>query len=396
MIETTKKVLSRVILSLVSIALLSVFSFFGLIVSLFTGNSFYAILILIVYPILFILIPMSLFYHLNKKVARISWISLIGAVVLSCSIYEGKNAYDKSVLRIRENGVDLNLYAPFQNGGRVASLDAPSSLKLETDLPRLDGATALYPVYSAFAQAVYPEKRKGNEIDYNLYDSEVACNNTIGAYKRLMDGEVDIIFVAQPSEYQLEQAQMKGVEFDLTPIGKEAFVFFVNAKNPVNGVTVDELRKIYSGKITNWKQVGGKNERIRAFQRNENSGSQTAFLHFMKGYPVMTPPMEEIVRGMGGIIDRTSDYANYSNSIGFSFRFYANQMVGNEGIKLLSVNGVFPDIQSIKSNSYPIASSFYAVTLKENDKPDVRILLDWILSEQGQSLVEKTGYNSID
>ena len=387
---------AKVILSLIIIALISVFSFFGFIISLLSDDTLYAILILLIYPILFILIPMSLFYRFNKKVARIAWLSLLAVIVLSCSIYEGKKAYDRNVLRIGENNVDLNLYAPFRNDGRVALLDAPSLLKLETDLPRLDGATALYPVYSAFAQAVYPEKKEGSENMYNLYDSEVACNNTINAYERLINGVTDIIFVAQPSEYHLEQARTKGVEFDLTPIGKEAFVFFVNAKNPINNLTVDEFRKIYSGEITNWKQVGGKNESIRAFQRNENSGSQTAFRHFMKGNQIMEPPMDNVVGGMGGIIDRTADYANYRNSIGFSFRFYANRMVGNDGIKLLNINGIHPDVQSIKSGTYPLASFFYAVTLKDKDKPNVRLLLDWILSEQGQYLIEKTGYNSIE
>lgn len=386
---------TKIIITLVLIVALTFFAAFGLIFALFSGSSFYSILILLVYPILFMLIPMTLFYPYNRKVARITWIFLLVAITASCAIYEGKNAYDKSVLRIRESGVDLNLYTPFQNDGRVASLNSASTLKLETDLPRLDGATALYPVYSAFAQAVYPEKRDGQAVGYDLFDSEVACNNTIGAYERLIAGIADIIFVAPPSEYQLEEAENNGVEFELTPIGKEAFVFFVNAKNPVNNLTVDELRGIYSGEITKWKQVGGKNESIRAFQRNENSGSQTAFRHFMEGYSIMRPPLNDVVGGMGPIIDRTADYANYQNAIGFSFRFYANQMVGNNDVKLLSINGVYPDVQSIKSEMYPLSSFFYAVTLKGNEKPNVQLLLDWILSEQGQYLIEKTGYNPI-
>lgn len=335
------------------------------------------------------------FNSINKKIARYIWLSFLGVILLSCSIHEAFNAYDRSILRAKESEVDLTQYLPFQNDGKVAILNTPSTLKFETDLPLLDGATAMYPVYSAFAQAVYPEERDGKKIRYDLYNSEVACYNTPGAYKRLMKREVDIIFVARPSENQLEQANTLDVQFELTPIGKEAFVFFVNTKNPVDNLTQDQLKEIYSGTITNWKELGGKDENIRAFQRNENSGSQTAFLHFMQGHKVMQPPQRDVVGGMGAIIDRTADYTNYSNSIGFSFRFYANSMVGEDGIKLLKIDGVYPDIESVHSEAYPLTSYFYAVTLADNDKPNVRLLLDWIVSEQGQYLVEKTGYNPI-
>jgi phosphate transport system substrate-binding protein len=113
------------------------------------------------------------------------------------------------------------LYAPYAENTQATVLDTVATLKLETDLPLLDGATALYPLYSAFAQAVYPEK------NYNLYNSEVTCSNTIGSYQKLIDKKVDIIFVAPPSKEQLGEAERAGVNFRYTPIGKEAFVFFV-------------------------------------------------------------------------------------------------------------------------------------------------------------------------
>jgi len=332
------------------------------------------------------LIFIQLFRIGKSKIRKIAWFSFLAVFLVSCGIHEALNAHDRSILRIGENNVDLTLYAPFAENTKAVSLEEKSILKLESDLPLLDGATAMYPLYAAFARAVYPEK------EYRLYNSEVMCNNTIGAYESLINKKVDIIFVAQPSQEQKEMAERAGVEFRYTPVGKEAFVFFVNARNKVENLSIEQLQNIYSEKITNWKEVGGNDEIIRAFQRNENSGSQTAFRHFMQGVEIMNPPEDDRVYGMGRIISQAASYTNYRNSIGFSFRFYANEMVNEKGIRLLEINGNLPDLESIKNDTYPMVAQFFAISLADNNKENVLKLLDWITSEQGQYLVEKTGY----
>jgi phosphate transport system substrate-binding protein len=215
------------------------------------------------------------------------------------------------------------------------------------------------------------------------------------AYYSLVQKKVDVIFVASPSKSQIEYAEKQGVNLKFTPIGKEAFVFFVNKDNAVNGLTINQIQDIYSGKTVNWNETGGNNEKIIPFQRNEGSGSQTAFINFMDGKEIIKPHGDVINYGMGMIISRVADYANYGNSIGFSFRFFTNEMVNNQQIKLLKINGIYPDINSIKNNLYPLTSDIYAVTLAGNNKPDVEALIKWIKSEQGQKLVEQTGYCSI-
>ena len=115
----------------------------------------------------------------------------------------------------------------------------------------------------------------------------------------------------------------------------------------------------------------------------------------MKGLPLMKPPSEDIVTGMGGIINEVSQYRNYKNAIGFTFRFYSTEMVGNDQIKLLEVNGVAPTKENIRTNVYPIASEFYIVTAGTGN-PNVEPLIEWILSKQGQALVEKVGYVPIN
>jgi phosphate transport system substrate-binding protein len=262
---------------------------------------------------------------------------VLSLIIISCSVHKGGNPHDRNILRVRENGVNLSFYTPFAKRTQVAVLDTLSSLRFETDLPLLDGVTP-------------------------------------------------------PSKKQLEAAEQAGVSFRYTAIGREAFVFFVNSQIPVEDLTVEQLQAIYAGEITNWRETGGKEEPVRPFQRNENSGSQTAFVHFMHEKTIMEPPVEDVVEIMSGIVSQTADYANYGNALGYSFRFYVNELVKNREVKILKVNGVYPDLETIRNGVYPLSSPFFAVTLADNDKPNVLKFLDWTVSEQGQYLVGKTGY----
>jgi len=321
------------------------------------------------------------------------------AVLALCAVYCGWGAYNDSIPTVDERGLMLSEYEPFVEGTKAVSLDEEPTLRLDgPSLPHLDGATALYPVYAAFVQAVYPE----GEYPRHSRTGQVTCTGTIDAYERLINREVDMIFCAGPSQDQLEKAEAAGMELHLTPIGRECFVFFVNRRNPVTGLTVEEIQKIYTGEITNWKEVGGKNQSIRAFQRRENSGSQTRLLKLMEGLPLMEPVKEDVTADMGGIIHQVASYRNYDNALGFSFRFYATEMDTDGGIRLLALNGVEPTAEAIRDGSYPLSDCFYAVTAapigqpapEERDKT-LGDFLDWILSPQGQTIVEKTGYVAV-
>lgn len=345
--------------------------------------------------------------YLNKQ-----WKRRVGAaflaVLLACGIYIGAGVHKESVSQIDDRDFMLYEYEPFADGEKTKTkavyLEEESTLKFsEEQLLRLDGATALYPIYAGFVQAVYPE------AEYRMYDgySEdgyglVTCSNTVNCYQRLIDGQTDIIFVAAPSKAQQEAAAVAGMELHMTPIGKEAFVFFVNKLNPVDSLTVEEVQGIYSGEIKSWKTVGGKNQSIRPFQRDENSGSQSALQRLMEGKELMEPKTEDRIAGMGGIIKEVAAYRNYKNAIGFSFRYYATQMDTDDSLKLLALNGVSPTKETIRDGSYPISSNFYAVTASPIGEPspyetdeNIRAFIDWMLSEQGQWIIEETGYVSL-
>jgi phosphate transport system substrate-binding protein len=134
---------------------------------------------------------------------------------------------------------------------------------------------------------------------------------------------------------------------------------------------------------------------ILAYQRNKGSGSQTALERFvMKDTPLMPAQKETQVGGMGGMVEIVSAYKNHRNAIGFSFRFYSTALMKNFNVKLLSINGIAPTIENIENGTYPLASSFYAVTRSDANE-NTRALLEWIVSPQGQKLVEKTGYSPI-
>jgi phosphate transport system substrate-binding protein len=286
--------------------------------------------------------------------------------------------------------IDLRQYIPFSTGNKLATLSGNASIQLSGNLPRLDGATALYPVYASFVQATYPSTLNYDDLGQGV----LRMTTTPDAFTNLINGNVDIIFTAPPSQNQIATSAEKGKEFDLTAIGKDAFVFFVNKNNPVNNLTVEQIQGIYSGAITNWSQVGGNNIEILAYQRPPNSGSQTALEFIMGSVPIMTPPINRTGKTMTGIFEEVIAYRNHSNAIGFSFLFFTTEMVNSNEIKLLSIEGVPPTRETIRTGKYPFSDSFYAITTG-NETENMQKLIEWILSDEGQYLIEKTGYVSI-
>ena len=209
-----------------------------------------------------------------------------------------------------------------------------------------------------------------------------------------MKGDTDLILCAGPSESQVADAAELGVEFELTCIGYEAFVFIVNAENPLESITVDEIKGIYSGKITEWDELGVKDiGNIIAYQRNKNSGSQSTLEKLMGDTPLMEAPSMWVSDGMEDILT-TIEYRNYPNAISFTFRFFCRDMIGS-GVKMLAIDGIEPTEENIRNGSYPLNTAIYAVTVKGETNPNVRIMLDWITGPQGQELVEKSGYVGI-
>ncbi len=391
---------------LINLCLLAFFFFAalcGMIVLAFTtpNAGIYSIFLAAAAVGLALLFSCLLWGVFRKKAVWIPTICFLALVLVSSGGYRAYECYLNSIPTVGEAEDLLLLYAPYGQNSKVVVLDEPATLRLSEEIPRLDGATALFPVYSAFARAVYPEEAladylrvEGNQYRMNE-NPYLKCTKTANAYESIISGNADMIFVAAPSEEQAQTARDNGVELTFTPIGKEAFVFFVNAKNPIENLSLEEIRQIYSGEIMTWSELGADHlGEIRAFQRDEGSGSQSALERLMTGKNLIQPPTENRISGMGGIIKQTADYKNFKNAIGFSFRFYSTEMVQNNQIKLLQIDNVFPNTDNIENGSYPISSDFYAVTRSDANANTLR-LLEWILGSQGQEIVAKTGYTPL-
>ena len=329
-------------------------------------------------------------YH--RATAAVS-VALAVVVALSAALFpnalRGNWWIDYGLTSSEGDSPYLTVYDPFVEGSKAATLDGAASLHMEGDLPLLDGATALYPVYAAFAQAVYAE------ADYVQVET-ARCTNTAGAYRALIAGERDVIFCAGPSVSQRAAAEEAGVELHLTPIGREAFVFVVGKENHVDGLSRQQIYNIYSGKTALWSTLGWKEGgQIVAFRRPETSGSESGLVNVvMKGRPVVAPqplPDKSLV-GSNSLMQQVSvEWNGVQPALGYSYRFFATTMYANPDTKLLAIDGYAPNDENIRSGKYPFVADVYAVT---NGEPQgkVKQLIDWILSPEGQELVEKSGY----
>jgi len=253
--------------------------------------------------------------------------------------------------------------------------------------PKVDGSTATIPLSENIASkllSLTPEEGK----------AFIKHNTTHNAYVNLIAGKADIIFVTEPSVEELDLANKAGIELEVIPVVKEAFVFLVNKVNPVDSISVKQLQGIYEGKIKNWKELGGPDKEILAYQRPENSGSQTIMLNMvMKGLNIMDAPTELKPAEMSGLIEVIAAYDNSEKAIGYSVYYYANSMYSKETIKFMKLDGFEPNNETIKSDKYPFTSAYYAVLKKTEPKDsNARKLLAWILSDEGQKLAEQSGY----
>ena len=275
--------------------------------------------------------------------------------------------------QMQAKSVEVDEYLPFAKETKIIKKE---TTKLDGDLPVIDGAAALVPVFNSFVYSLYPESSVKYENGDFTSDSALQYHNTRGAYKGIVDGDIDIAFCAKPSDEQVQYGLDKGVELELIPIGREAFVFLVNKNNPVDNLSMQQLKDIYSGKITNWKDVGGANRPINVVQRNQGSGSQTT-LEKLFGKDIAS-----------------NFFGPFGASIGFSFRFYVEELTKHGHIKMLELNDVYPSKENVQNESYPIVSNFYAVIRKGEmeSNSNIKKVIDFILSPTGQDIIDEIGY----
>lgn len=278
-----------------------------------------------------------------------------------------------------------------QEGG-TASPDPQVSRPSFTrdDLPRLDGSTSTVPLALAVCAEVLGESRE--EVQ-----DLVHFNKTTTAYFNLLEGNADLLIVGEANDEVMARKKELNFEWEKQPFATDAFVFIVNEDNPVDSITVEQARDIYSGKITNWKELGGEDRPITALQRNEGAGSQTLMEKLvMQGTPMMDAPTEYIVTTMGQLMEAVKSFDGSPGAIGYSVYYYAEEMKMAQGLKLLKLEGVEPNPDTIRSETYPLVNPKYVVIpAGEPKSAPNKVLFDWLLSEDGQTLIAKEGYVSI-
>lgn len=262
---------------------------------------------------------------------------------------------------------------------------------LRENFPRIDGSTSLIPLEAGVRAAIF-----GKSFDEAQKD--VVHSTTWGSFKNLLGGDADIIFSTPISAEQQKMADEAGIKLEQVPVVKEAFVFVVNAKNPVDALSQQQIKDIYSGKITNWKQVGGSDESIVAYQRNTDSGSQNYMIDFMGETPLMDAPTELRPGSMGGLMDVIAPNDGSLGSIGYSVYAYAADMYGTgDNIKFIKVDGAAPTKETIISGEYPLSSYNYAIfRADEPEEGAVRRLAEWMTSYDGQLAAAKAGYATVE
>ncbi len=298
-----------------------------------------------------------------------------------------------------------------QDGGEQRDAFDPSDFAIESyqAYPRVDGSTSAEPLQVLIACKLLgvnclwkdyfdgSQRLKADDSDSVTEDiagfinQNIIHNGTHGSYVNLIEGNTDLILVARaPSQDELELAEDNRVEIDIEPVALDAFVFIFNVNNPVDGLTTREIQRIYTGDITQWSEVGGTESDINPYQRDVNSGSQQLMLSLvMKDLEMIDAP-DMILEGMMGPINMISED---ENGLGYSVYFYERFMAPNQHLKLIRVDAVMPNDDNIRSRSYPYATEVYVAIRNDLESDSIAYQLrEWLLTDDGQKIVEESGY----
>ena len=205
----------------------------------------------------------------------------------------------------------------------------------------------------------------------------------------LINGTTDIAAASRPikpAEVDKLKARFASVGFAF-PIARDGLSIYLHESNPVKQLTLQQLKDIYSGAITNWKQVGGKDALIILYSRENSSGTYTYFKdNVLMGRDYS--PRAQTLQGTAAVVNAV---ANDPNGIGYGGAAYA------KGLHIAAVKkddkspAVTPSMETVRSGQYPITRYLY---LYSRVKPsgDMKAFLDWAVSPEGQELVTKVGY----
>ena len=218
------------------------------------------------------------------------------------------------------------------------------------------------------------EKYKETVPDANI---EVQGNGSSAGIKAVADGTADMGMSSR--ELSEEEKRLGLTE---TVIAHDAIAVVVNTTNEVTNLTKEQIKDIYEGKITNWSQVGGKDENIIVVTREAGSGTRGAFEELLgllttdKASTIIDRAL--VSEGTGSIM---ATVASKENAIGYISLGYRN-----ETVKLVEVDGVMPSAETVLANEYMISRPLLLLT-SNNTSDEAKALLDYIVGAEGQSVI---------
>ena len=235
--------------------------------------------------------------------------------------------------------------------------------------------------------------------DENIADNVFDVDSTEEGFNKLIKDEVDVLISTYPTDDIMTFAKANGVDLEITPIAKDGFVFFTNTNNKIDSLKVSDIQKIYTGQIKNWSEIGGENIDIKAFQHPENSPTQNEMISsVMKNLKIIDAPKDVFyAKKFGEINDLIATYDNTKGALGYSYYYETKMLYDTDGkinntIKILKLNGVMPDYDTIKNNDYPIISNYYVIKNKKNQSESLNIFTDAVMSDRGKNVIKEAGY----
>lgn len=200
----------------------------------------------------------------------------------------------------------------------------------------------------------------------------------------LINGTVDFANASREmKDEEITEAEGKGIDPVETAVANDGIAVIVNPSNSVTGLTKDQLGQIYRGEITNWKEVGGKDQQIELLSRDSSSGTYEYFKEAVVGKDKNFAAQAKLLPSTQAIVDETKSNEAAIGYVGIGY------VTGD--VKVIDVDGVAASVETVLDGTYPISRKLY---LYSNGEPESvgKAFVDWILGEDGQKIVEDEGF----
>lgn len=294
---------------------------------------------------------------MNKKL-----ISLIAGVAIVAAATGCSETATSSVA-----GTDSSAAGTSSTAGTSASEASSAAAEELSGTLSMNGSTSMEKVIKA-VNGAFMEKNKGVTVNLNLTGSGTGIQEA-------SEGKCDI----GNSSRKLKDEEAE--KLDATVVGLDGIALVVNPANKLEDISLDDLAKVYSGEITNWKELGGDDKSIVVIGREDGSGTRDGFESIVMGDK--EPKYAQELESTGSVINAV---ATTDGAIG-----YASLANVDETVKALKIGGVEATEENVKSGAYEVQRPFICATLKGSDNKLVKAYLDFILSEEGQALVLAQG-----